>query len=75
MWEQILPMATETGIWAVLFVWLFFKQLKENKTREEKCQQLIETLSEKLQVIVEIKASVDEISEKIIDRNAVQKKQ
>ncbi len=61
MGEQIIQMATETGIWAVLFVWLFFKQIKESKAREEKYQQTIDSLAEKLKLIAEIKTDVEEI--------------
>ena len=47
MWETIIKMATESGIWAVMFVILFYKQIKESKTREEKYQATIDTLADK----------------------------
>ena len=31
MWNEIIQMAAESGIWAALFVCLFFKQLKESR--------------------------------------------
>ena len=37
-------MATKSGIWAMLFVSLFFIQLKDSKNRETKYQQTIESL-------------------------------
>ena len=61
MWDNVLQMAAESGIWAALFVCLFFKQLKESKTREEKYQQTIDSLAEKLKMIAEIKTDVEEI--------------
>ena len=67
MWEKILEIATESGIWAVLFVVLFYKQIKESKTREEKYQQTIENLADKLKMVAEIKEDVSEI------KNALQK--
>lgn len=65
MWESILQMATEYGIWAALFVLLFFKQLKESKTREEKYQATIESLADKLKMIAEIKTDIEAIRESL----------
>lgn len=59
MWEEIFQMAAETGVWAVLFVWLFFRQQKDSKVREEKYQQTIDTLVERLEMIAEIKTCVE----------------
>ena len=61
MWENVVQMAAETGIWAVLFVWLFFKQMKDSKAREEKCQQMMEAFAEKLGMIADIKSDVEVI--------------
>lgn len=61
MWDNIFDMATKSGIWAVLFVSLFFIQLKDSKTREEKYQQTVESLADKLKVVMEIKNDIDEI--------------
>ena len=61
MWDTVLQVATESGIWAVLFVWLFFKQIKESKVREEKYQETIDNLAEKLKIVAEIKNDVEEI--------------
>ncbi len=65
MWESILQMATEYGIWAALFVLLFFKQLKESKTREEKYQATIDNLADKLKMIAEIKTDIEAIRESL----------
>ena len=67
MWEEIIRIATESGIWAVLFVVLFYKQMKESKTREEKYQSTIDNLADKLKMVADIKADVTEI------KNALQK--
>lgn len=61
MWDKIFEMATNSGIWAVLFVSLFFIQLKDSKVREEKYQQTIENLADKLKVVMEIKEDVENI--------------
>lgn len=65
MWEKIFEIASESGIWAILFVCLFFIQIKDGKSRETKYQETIDRLAEKLKIIAEIKAGVDEIRERI----------
>ncbi len=65
MWETIIKMATESGIWAVMFVVLFYKQIKESKTREEKYQATIDTLADKLKLITDIKTDIEEIKNAI----------
>lgn len=69
MWENIFEMATKSGIWAVLFVSLFFIQLKDSKTREGKYQQTIESLADKLKVVMEIQECVDDIKT-LFDKNS-----
>ena len=61
MWEKIVEIATQSGIWAVLFVVLFYKQIKESETREGKYQSTIESLADKLKMIADIKNDVIEI--------------
>lgn len=67
MWEQIYQLAANSGIWALLFVTLFFIQLKESKTREEKYQSTVDSLAEKLGIVVDIKDDVKAIMEKFKD--------
>ena len=67
MWEQIFEAAAQSGIWAILFVVLFFIQIRDGKTREEKYQKTVESLAEKLKMIAEVKAVVDEIKTQISD--------
>lgn len=69
MWENIFEMATKSGIWAVLFVSLFFIQLKDSKSREGKYQQTIESLADKLKVVMEIQECVDDIKT-LFDKNS-----
>ena len=42
---SILEVALQQGIWAALYIYLFFRMLKENASREEKYQGMIDTLS------------------------------
>jgi hypothetical protein len=65
MWEQIIQLAANSGIWALLFVTLFFIQLKESKTREDKYQATIDSLAERLGIVVDIKEDVKNIINKL----------
>ena len=66
MWEQVWNVATQSGIWAMLFVSLFFIQIKDSKTREEKYQATIETLADKLKMISDIKDDIELIKNKLL---------
>lgn len=70
MWENIFQMATESGIWAILFVCLFFIQIKDSKTREGKYQTTIDALAEKLKLISDIKLSIEEIKDKLTGKTS-----
>ena len=43
--KAILEVALQQGIWAALYIYLFVRMLKENVTREERYQQMIDHLS------------------------------
>ncbi|MBR6751180.1 MAG: bacteriocin [Clostridia bacterium] len=58
MWEQIFETAASSGIWAILFVTLFFIQIKDSKTREDKYQTTIDGLADKLKIVAEIHEDV-----------------
>lgn len=41
----IIEVALQQGIWAALYIYLFFRMLKENESREGQYQDIIKTLS------------------------------
>ena len=43
--QTIIEAALQQGIWAGLYIYLFFRMLKENAAREEKYQAMIDHLS------------------------------
>ena len=43
--QTIMEAALQQGIWAALYIYLFFRMLKENAAREEKYQAMIDSLS------------------------------
>ena len=42
---SLLEAALQQGIWAALYIYLFFRMLKENASREERYQNMIDCLS------------------------------
>ncbi len=42
---KILELAISQGIWAVLYIYLFFRMLRENKEREDRYQGTIDRLT------------------------------
>lgn len=61
-WEVILS----NGIFALLFVWLLFYQLKDSSRREKKYIEIIDKLAKELEVVDEIEEDVAEIKNKIM---------
>ena len=57
--QRVLEIATGQGIWAVLYIYLFARMLRENADREARYQAIISKLSD------EIKTGVDEIGRKL----------
>ena len=42
--SALLEAALQQGIWAALYIYLFFRMLKENASREERYQTMIDRL-------------------------------
>ena len=62
--SSILQVALQQGIWAALYIYLFFRMLKENAEREAKYQSMIDTLSSNiLKGIDNIQDRLDMISQ------------
>ena len=49
--QSIVDMIMSQGIFAALFVWLFFTYQKESKAREERLMSVVDKQSEKLETI------------------------
>ena len=60
---KILELAVGQGIWAVLYIYLFFRMLKENKEREDRYQATIDRLSGNIENGIEkIQQKLDSIA-------------
>ena len=57
--NSILEVALQQGIWAALYIYLFFRMLKESAAREAKYQSMIEMLSGN------IKKGIEDIQERL----------
>lgn len=72
METEVIKLASSQGIWASLSIALIFYILKSQEKRdlaqaqrEEKYQEIIRTLTDRLEAIEEIKSDIDEIKSKI----------
>lgn len=60
---KLLELAVGQGIWAVLYIYLFFRMLNESKEREERYQSTINLLSENIeQGIEKIQSQLDSMA-------------
>lgn len=58
----IIQLALQQGIWAALYIYLFFRMLKENADRETKYQAIIDRLSGNIEEGIEdIQARLDNL--------------
>ncbi len=71
--EEILKLITTYGLTTVLFIFLFFYNLKDSRERElkyqereVKYQEVITILTDKFETIEEVKKDVEEIKNKLI---------
>ena len=69
MWNEMLSTVVSNGIFAVLFVWLFFYQMRDSSKREEKYQQTIETLTNNLSTLEDVKQELLDIKEYLKDED------
>ena len=70
-WSELLKSVISYGVFAMLFVFLFFYQLKDSAKREESYRETIEALADSLQVISDVKAQVERLVELMERREEV----
>ena len=61
-WSELIKSIVGYGVFAMLFVFLFFYQLKDSAKREESYRETIEALADSLQVIGDVKEQVEELA-------------
>ena len=62
LWSELIKSIVGYGVFAMLFVFLFFYQLKDSAKREESYRETIEELADSLQVISDVKQQVEELA-------------
>ena len=67
--ENLIEIALGNGLFAGLFVWLLFYQLKDSSNREKRYIDIINKLSVQLETIEDVKEDVKEIKNKLILKN------
>lgn len=61
--KSILEAALQQGVWAALYIYLFFRMLRDNAQREEKYQSMIENLSQNILTGIDnIQSRLDDIA-------------
>ena len=64
----LLEAALQQGIWAALYIYLFFRMLKENAEREERYQSMIDRLSGNIEEGIEdIQSRLDAMEKRQTD--------
>ena len=60
-WAELVKIIVSNGIFAMLFVFLFFYQLKDSAKREESYRQTIESLTDHLDVLEQVRNEIREL--------------
>ena len=70
----VIEAALEQGIWAVMFVSLFFYQLRESKHREERLMAFIDDIAQQFKILdsrtTKISSDLDDIKHQLKSRRA-----
>lgn len=69
IWKEIISIVVSNGVFAVLFVWLFWYQLKDSAKRETKYQQTIEQLTKHLEDLEDVKQDIRDIKDYLKDED------
>ena len=75
MWEKIVNLAIQNGLFAVLFLGLLIYILKDSSKREKKYQQTIDSLNRELNIVEDIEKDVKEIKQNMNNSFTRTKKQ
>lgn len=73
MWETVFETVSTGGAWAVLFSVLLWYLLQDSRKRESKYQKTIEMLTERLEIVVDIKEKLDEITVRKVRSSKIKK--
>ena len=71
--DQIISTVVANGLWAVLFCGLLVYELRDTRRREGRYVRTINSLSDRLSTVIDVKSDTDEIKTdvKVIERDTV----
>ena len=61
-----MQLAISNGLWAVLFVFLFFYQIKDSNKREKNYLDIIDELSKNFGILKKIDSSIETVSTNVV---------
>lgn len=65
MWNELIIEATKNGLWALLFVSLLIFILKDSKMREKNYQKTVDKLSDRLEIVNDIKEQLKSLCDAV----------
>lgn len=68
-WSELIKIVVSNGIFAMLFVYLLFYQLKDSQKREQAYRKTIDDLAKHLLVLEEVREEIVQLKEMIEVRN------
>lgn len=67
-WNELIKIVISNGVFATLFVFLFFYQLKDSSRREKEYCNTINTLTKHLEVIEDVKEEVSDLKDLVLEK-------
>ena len=68
-WSELIKIVVSNGIFAMLFVYLLFYQLKDSQKREQAYRKTIDDLAKHLLVLEEVREEIVQLKEMIEVKN------
>ena len=67
-WNELVKIVISNGVFATLFVFLFFYQLKDSTRREKEYRTTIDKLMKHLKIIDEVRAEVSDLKDLVLEK-------
>ncbi len=67
-WNELVKIVISNGVFATLFVFLFFYQLKDSTRREKEYRTTIDNLMKHLKIIDEVRAEVSDLKDLVLEK-------
>ena len=67
-WNELVKIVISNGVFATLFVFLFFYQLKDSTRMEKEYRTTIDNLMKHLKIIDEVRAEVSDLKDLVLEK-------